>query len=155
MASTLPTLNYTTPEEFVNYYYEKLKTDLQVYDLQISKVGFVGFYLNLLGYTHFDLKQYYDSLFKEAFVGTSQTEESQYLQASTYGYIPTFSTSATTSVSIPFDATIPQKTEGTEFVTCTITPRSATNLLVFDYGGDFGAQVWRGSPVSLFFSKVQ
>ena len=103
MASTLPTLNYTTPEEFVNYYYEKLKTDLQVYDLQISKVGFVGFFLNLLGYTHFDLKQYYDSLFKEAFVGTSQTEESQYLQASTYGYIPSFATAASATGTIEFD----------------------------------------------------
>ena len=103
MASTLPDLNYTTPEEFVDYYYEKLKTDLSVYDLQISKVGFVGFFLNLLGYTHFDLKQYYDSLFKEAFVGTSQTEESQYLHASTYGYIPTFATASNATGTIEFD----------------------------------------------------
>jgi len=43
MANTLPTLNYTTPEEFVNYYYEQLKSELGVFDLQISKVGFIGF----------------------------------------------------------------------------------------------------------------
>ena len=103
MASTLPTLNYTTPEEFVNYYYEQLKTDLSVYDLQISKVGFVGYFLNLLGYTHFDLKQYYDSLFKEAFVGTSQTEEAQYLQAATYGYIPLFATPSAATGTVEFD----------------------------------------------------
>jgi hypothetical protein len=101
--SSLPTLNYTTPEEFVNYYYEKLKTDLSVYNLQISKVGFVGFFLNLLGYTHFDIKQYYDSLFKEAFVGTAQIEESQYLHASTYGYIPTFASSSIATGTIEFD----------------------------------------------------
>lgn len=103
MASSLPSLNYTTPEEFVNYYYEALKADLSVYDLQISKVGFVGFFLNLLGYTHFDLKQYYDSLFKEAFIGTAQTEETQYLHASIYGYIPTFATASVATGTIEFD----------------------------------------------------
>ena len=103
MASNLPALNFTTPEDFVNYYYEKLKADLGVYDLQISKVGFVGFFLNLLGYTHFDLKQYYDSLFIEAFVGTSQTEESQYLHAAIYGYVPTFATAAVATGTIEFD----------------------------------------------------
>jgi len=101
--ANLPILNYTTPEEFVDYYYNKLKTDLSIFDLQISKVGFVGFFLNLLGYTHFDLKQYYDSLFKEAFVGTAQTEESQYIHASTYGYIPTFAIASTATGTIEFD----------------------------------------------------
>ncbi len=103
MPSSLPRLNYTTPEEFINYYYEVLKADLGVYDLQISKVGFVGFFLNLLGYTHFDVKQYYDSLFKEAFVGTAQTEETQYLHASVYGYIPSSATAATATGTIEFD----------------------------------------------------
>jgi len=103
MANTLPTLNYTTPEEFVNYYYEQLKSELGVFDLQISKVGFIGFFMNLLGYTHFDVKQYYDSLFKESFIGTSQTEESQYIHAATYGYIPTFATAATATGNIQFD----------------------------------------------------
>ncbi len=37
---------------------------------------------------------------------------------------------ATTSTSIPFDDTIPQNTEGTEFMTCAITPKSTTNKLV-------------------------
>ncbi|MDD4081907.1 MAG: DUF2793 domain-containing protein [Sphaerochaetaceae bacterium] len=103
MSSTLPTLNYTTPEEFVNYYYEKLKDDLAIFDLQISKVGFIGFLLNLLGFTHFDLKQYYDTLFNEAFVGTAQTEEAQYLHASIYGYIPSFATPSVAVGTIEFD----------------------------------------------------
>jgi len=59
--------------------------------------------MNLLGYTHFDVKQYYDSLFKESFIGTSQTEESQYIHAATYGYIPTFATAATATGNIQFD----------------------------------------------------
>ena len=103
MANTLPTLNYTTPEEFINYYYDQLKTELGVFDLQINKVGFIGFFMNLLGYTHFDVKQYYDSLFKEAFVGTSQTEESQYIHAATYGYIPTFANASAVTGTIEFD----------------------------------------------------
>lgn len=40
-------------------------------------------------------------------------------------------TSSTTTALIPLDDTIPQNTEGTEILTCTITPQSAsTNLLV-------------------------
>lgn len=37
---------------------------------------------------------------------------------------------ATTTALIPFDDTIPQIGEGTEFMTCSITPKSATNILV-------------------------
>jgi hypothetical protein len=36
---------------------------------------------------------------------------------------------ATGTTTIPFDDTIPQNTEGTEFLTATITPRSSTNIL--------------------------
>jgi hypothetical protein len=114
MANLLPTLSYTTPEEFINYYYDQLKTELGVFDLQISKVGFIGFFMNLLGYTHFDLKQYYDSLFKEAFIGTSQTEESQYIHAATYGYIPTFAIASSAVGTIEFDMVdwLPRRTSG-------------------------------------------
>lgn len=38
-------------------------------------------------------------------------------------------TYATGTTLIPFDDTIPQNTEGTEFMTLAITPKSATNLL--------------------------
>jgi len=99
----LPSLNYSTPEEFINYYFNQLKTDLGVFDLQLNKTGFIGFFMNLLGYTHFDVKLYYDSLFKEAFIGTSQVEESQYMHASTYGYIPTFANPSTANGTIEFD----------------------------------------------------
>lgn len=100
---SLPILNFSTPEEFVDFYYEKLKEDLQVYNIQISKVGFIGFLLNLLGYTYFDLKNYYDSLFKEAFVATAQTEEALYMHAAVYGYLPAFANPSTAVGSIEFD----------------------------------------------------
>lgn len=41
---------------------------------------------------------------------------------------------ATGTTTIPLDDTIPQNTEGTEFMTCSITPKSATNILeIFVY----------------------
>lgn len=41
-----------------------------------------------------------------------------------------YSSSSTGTATIPFDDTIPQNTEGTEFMTVTITPKSTTNRLV-------------------------
>ena len=52
-----------------------------------------------------------------------------------------FTTVATGSTVTPFDNTIPQITEGNEFMTITITPTSATNILLIrasalvSYGG--------------------
>jgi len=42
----------------------------------------------------------------------------------------TYSAVATGSTVIPLDDTIPQNTEGTEFMSLSITPKSATNILV-------------------------
>lgn len=42
----------------------------------------------------------------------------------------TSSAVATGTTTIPFDDTIPQNTEGTEFMTLAITPKSTTNILV-------------------------
>jgi hypothetical protein len=44
---------------------------------------------------------------------------------------------ATGSTTIPFDDTIPQNTEGNEFMTLAITPKSATNKLRIDAIGYF------------------
>ena len=41
-------------------------------------------------------------------------------------------TEASTTTAIPRDDTIPQNTEGSEFMTLAITPTSATNILVID-----------------------
>lgn len=41
----------------------------------------------------------------------------------------TYTTYGNTSASIPWDNTIPQNTEGTEFITLAITPNNASNIL--------------------------
>ena len=79
-----------TVEEFIDYYENELKKELSVYDVQINKIGFLGFLLNILGHTHYDIKNYYDFLFKESFIATSETSENIHLHASTYGYFPSF-----------------------------------------------------------------
>ncbi len=40
---------------------------------------------------------------------------------------------ASTFVVLPFDDTIPQQTEGVEFITLAITPTESTNLLLIDF----------------------
>lgn len=79
-------LKYTTPEEFVEYYTERLKEELNVYGVKVSKVGFIGFLMDLLGWTHFDVKKYYDDLFKEAFLATSQKDQNLYIHGEASGY---------------------------------------------------------------------
>jgi hypothetical protein len=96
-------VNFRSPSEFIDYYSETLKQELGVYDLQINKLGFIGFLLNLLGHTNYDAKQYYDSLFKEAFVATSQETENLYFHASTYGYLPTFANPSFAFGDVVFD----------------------------------------------------
>lgn len=46
---------------------------------------------------------------------------------------------ATGTTTIPQDNTIPQNTEGTEFMTLAITPLSATSTLIIEAGGFFGS----------------
>lgn len=103
-------VNFRTPQEFIDYYGTNLKDELALYDIQINKLGFIGFLLNLLGHTSYDAKQYYDSLFKESFIATAQDTENLYFHAATYGYLPTFATPATADGVIVFDfASLPKK----------------------------------------------
>lgn len=111
--TTTSVVNFKTPQEFINYYSNELKTELGVYDLQINKLGFIGFLLNMLGHTNYDAKQYYDSLFKEAFVATSQETENLYFHSSIYGYLPTFAVPSTAYGSVIFDfASLPDMLPG-------------------------------------------
>ena len=103
-------VNFRTPQEFIDYYSANLKQELSLYDIQVNKLGFIGFFLNLLGHTSYDVKQYYDSLFKEAFVATAQDTENLYFHAATYGYLPTFATPSSAYGNIVFDfASLPRK----------------------------------------------
>ena len=102
----LDTFEPSTVEEFITYYENKLKNELEVYNIQINKVGFLGFLLNILGHTNYDLKNYYDFLFKESFIATADVSENIHLHASTYGYYPSFATSASIIGSLEVDMNI-------------------------------------------------
>tara|TARA_R110000803_G_scaffold6921_1_gene22347 strand:+ start:487 stop:1062 length:576 start_codon:yes stop_codon:yes gene_type:complete len=56
---------------------------------------------------------------------------------------------ATTSTTIPNDDTIPQITEGSEFMTLAITPKSATNVLRIDVVGNWGENTNTGDVLTV------
>ncbi|MFW6219377.1 MAG: hypothetical protein ACOC33_00785 [bacterium] len=78
-----------TPQEYITEYAQKLRNDLNMYDLDVNYFGFVGFILNALGWGRFDSSQYYDFLFKEAFISTSDKDENLTLHGSIHNYNPT------------------------------------------------------------------
>ena len=57
---------------------------------------------------------------------------------------------ATGTTTIPFDDTIPQITEGTEFMTLAITPKSATNILIIQVTLQIGFNGGDWTTVALF-----
>lgn len=57
---------------------------------------------------------------------------------------------ATGTTTIPFDDTIPQITEGTEFLTLAITPTSATTLLQIDITVSFSYSILNTVTLALF-----
>ena len=92
-----------TPQEFIDKYTEELKQHLNVYNIQLNKTGFIGFLMNMLGWTTYDLKIYYDSLFKESTPVLAEKTNNLYLHSSTYGYIPSLAKPATLEGTINFD----------------------------------------------------
>ena len=57
---------------------------------------------------------------------------------------------ATGTATIPVDDTIPQITEGTEFMTQTITPKSATNILIIEIAAFISSSVNQRTISALF-----
>ena len=96
-------LSKLTPEEFANFYMESLKQEFSTYELQVNKVGFLGYLINMLGNVTYDSKIYKDMLFKEAFPATAQQDDNIYLHGSIYGYKPNLATPAVASGTISFD----------------------------------------------------
>lgn len=96
-------INILTPEEYTTKYSQELKDSLSKYDIQINKLGFTGFLLNLLGNTNFDTKMYYDYLFKEGFIATADEDHNLYLHASVYGYPIEFANPSTAKGNFIFD----------------------------------------------------
>lgn len=62
----------------------------------------------------------------------------------------TYSAVATGTTVIPQDDTIPQITEGNEYMTQTITPKSATNLLIIDVEVMIANSANAGKMIALF-----
>ncbi len=63
-------------------------------------------------------------------------------------------TNADLTTTIPFDDTIPQNTEGTEILTATITPRSATNRIRIRFQGQASAGGTAGFGIALFVDST-
>jgi|TARA_Y100000310_G_scaffold192960_1_gene192909 hypothetical protein len=57
---------------------------------------------------------------------------------------------ATGTTNIPFDDTIPQITEGDEYMTLAITPTNASNTLIIEVIANVGSALERGQSVALF-----
>jgi len=57
---------------------------------------------------------------------------------------------ATGTTTIPFDDTIPQNTEGTEFLTLAITPTNASNILVINIVANFSYSIANTITLALF-----
>lgn len=64
--------------------------------------------------------------------------------------VATSNTPATSSVIIPLDDTIPQNTEGTEFITATITPTNASSTLVIEFEGYMSCSTVLNAILALF-----
>jgi len=93
----------STPEEFIKHYYNQLKLDLNSVDLQISKVGLIGYMLNLMGNLQYDIKQYYNYLFNEAFP-VSAIDNANLIEHSTlFGFNYDLAVPATLNGSIKFN----------------------------------------------------
>lgn len=92
-----------TPEQFINFYHKELKTELNSEDLQISKVGLIGYMLQILGNTQYDVKQYYNYLFNEAFPVSAIDNANLIEHATLFGFNYDLATSATLNGILKFN----------------------------------------------------
>jgi len=76
----------TDPQDFISYYFNEFKNELEADDLSLSKVGGLGFLLNMMGNTQFDIKKYYDGLFNEAFPVSSFNDVNLQQHSLMFGY---------------------------------------------------------------------
>jgi len=96
-------LNFRTPEDFIKYYANKLNEYAQSNGIQITKTGFIGYLLSVLGWTNYDLKNYYDSLFNEMFIATAVDYNSLITHGVVHGYFPSFATPASVDCQLVID----------------------------------------------------
>lgn len=77
-----------TPEDFIQFYYNQIKNSLNINDININRLGFIGFFFELMGVMQYDIKNYYDTLFAEAFPITASNNENLIYHSHVYGYEP-------------------------------------------------------------------
>lgn len=92
-----------TPSEYIQRYYTEIKKSLDINNININRLGFVGFFFELLGNTQFDVKQYFDSLFIEAFPVTATKNENLLYHSEVFGYKPNFATPSNIQGTFKFD----------------------------------------------------
>lgn len=92
-----------TPKEFVDYHSQNLKDEFNNRDIQVNKLGFIGFFLNVLGNTTFDVKSYYDKLFQESFLALSREDHNQIMHGIIYGYETNLASASKAVGSLYFD----------------------------------------------------
>ena len=81
-----------TPNEFSEFYYQKLKEKLDITDINLNRLGFVGYFIELLGNVQYDTKQYYDLLFNESFPVSALDNINLLYHSDVYGYNPVLAT---------------------------------------------------------------
>lgn len=92
------------PIDYSNYYYEKLKSELNVTNINLNKLGFIGFFIDLLANTQYDVKFYYDYLFTESFPITAREDQNLYYHAQVYGYEPKLASPSILNAQIRFNS---------------------------------------------------
>lgn len=85
-------MSLKTPEDYIQDNYIKIKNALNIDDININRMGFMGFMFELLGQTQYDVKGYVDNLFAEAFPITASNNENLLYHSGVYGYKPKFAT---------------------------------------------------------------
>jgi hypothetical protein len=93
-----------TPQEFINEESKNLKEFFKDNnDLQINKLGVIGYFINLLGNIRYDATQYYQKLFQESNLITARDEKNLYIHGAIYKYDFKFAEPSVAEGSFIFD----------------------------------------------------
>ena len=80
--------NLVDTNQFAEFYFDKLKEKLNLTDINLNRLGFVGFFIELLGNVQYDVKGYYNYLFGEAFPISATDNTNLLYHSAVFGYSP-------------------------------------------------------------------
>jgi hypothetical protein len=80
--------NLVDTNQFAEFYFDKLKEKLNLTDINLNRLGFVGFFIELLGNVQYDVKGYYDHLFNESFPISATDNTNLLYHSAVFGYTP-------------------------------------------------------------------